>query len=84
MQVLVVNVSAVGTQRLPRIIGVPRAKEMIFLGKIIGSKEALDIGLVNEVAEQKVLERAVYMAGEIAKKGKLLAGCSKLKALWLS
>lgn len=36
-----------GTQRLTRLIGVPRTKEMIFAGKKIKAKEALEYGLVN-------------------------------------
>lgn len=38
-----------GTQRLLRIVGPAKAKEMIFTGKMISSKEAADIGLVNQV-----------------------------------
>jgi len=38
-----------GTQRLLRIVGPAKAKEMIFTGKMITSKEAADIGLVNQV-----------------------------------
>jgi len=39
-----------GTQRLPRLIGLARAKEMILLGEIIDAATALDFGLVNRVA----------------------------------
>lgn len=38
-----------GTQRLPRIIGRAKAKELIFTGKRISAKEAFDMGLVNKV-----------------------------------
>ncbi len=55
-----------GTQRLPRIVGIGKAKELIFTGNIINSEEAFKIGLVNKVAEHdKLMEEAYLMADKI-------------------
>jgi enoyl-CoA hydratase len=56
-----------GTQRLPRLAGVGKAKELIFSGKIIDASEALRIGIVNEVTPSEKLEETVMtLAGQIA------------------
>ena len=49
-----------GTQRLPRIIGVNRAKEMIFTSKILDGVEAEKIGLVNVAVQQNEQNDAAY------------------------
>lgn len=54
-----------GTRRLPRLIGLARAKEMILLGETIDAATALDIGLVNRVAASG---RAEAVATELAEK----------------
>ncbi len=48
-----------GTQRLPRRIGVPRAKWMIYSGETVNGKEAKEIGLVDLVVSKEELDRAV-------------------------
>jgi len=51
------------TQRLPRLIGIARAKEMLFLGKMIRADTALNWGLVNQIAPHKeVLEHTIETA----------------------
>lgn len=58
-----------GTQRLPRIIGVGRAYEMLYTGKAISAKEALETGLVNKVvAPDKLMDEAVKLAEQVAAK----------------
>lgn len=52
-----------GTQRLSRLVGVGRAKELIYTGRFVAAEEALRIGLVNEVvAADEVYPRALEMA----------------------
>lgn len=52
-----------GSQRLPRIVGMGRALEMILTGKVISAQEALAIGLANEVvAKGQSLTRALELA----------------------
>jgi len=59
-----------GTQRLPRIVGPARAKEMTLLGQIIGAAEAATIGLVNRVSEPgRTMGLALEIAAEIASRG---------------
>jgi enoyl-CoA hydratase len=57
-----------GTQRLPHIIGLGRALEMILTGRPVLAKEALAVGLVNElVPSGQSLKRAVELAQALAK-----------------
>lgn len=67
-----------GTQRLPRRIGVPRAKWMILSGETVNGTEAKRIGLVDEVFNKEALDRAVSdLAAKLA--GKPPLGLKKIK-----
>jgi enoyl-CoA hydratase/carnithine racemase len=67
---LAVTPSTGGTQRLPRIVGLARAKELLLTGRIITSAEAERIGLVNEVVPTgEALARARAIGQEIALRG---------------
>lgn len=59
-----------GTQRLPRLIGMNHAKELLFTGKTISAKEAFRIGLVNKVVDSDALmNEALQLAQKIAANG---------------
>jgi len=62
-----------GTQRLPRLIGWGKAKELIYTGKIIDAVEAEKIGLVDKVVPPERLEEEVEQLAEtIASKSPLI------------
>jgi enoyl-CoA hydratase len=57
-----------GTQRLPRIVGLGRALDLILTGRIVDASEAHTMGLLTEVvAEGEHLKRAVELANNLAK-----------------
>jgi enoyl-CoA hydratase len=59
-----------GTQRLPRLVGAGKAKELIMTGDHISAEEAYRIGLVNQVVPPEELDAAVEkMAEKLAAKG---------------
>ena len=67
-----------GTQRLARLIGPNRAKELIFSGKIIGADEALQMGIVNRVLDNgELMPAAMKMAAQLAAKGRVSLRAAK-------
>ncbi len=57
-----------GTQRLPYLVGMTKAKELIYTGDSIDAKEAYRIGLVNKVVKQeKLIPEAIALAEKISK-----------------
>ena len=69
---LAVTPSTGSTQRLPRIVGLGRAKELLLTGRILTAAEAERIGLVNEVVPAgRAIARAREIGEEIAERGPL-------------
>jgi len=67
-----------GTQRLPRLVGMNRAKEMIFTGKMIPATEAHFMGLVNKVCPQEqLMDEVIKTAKAIVLKGKVSLRAAK-------
>ena len=67
-----------GTQRLPRLVGVSKAKELILTGDIISAEEAEKIGLVNKVVlPENLMVEALNIANKIIKNGPLAVKYSK-------
>jgi len=69
-----------GTQRLPRLVGRMKAKELLLTGRNVDAEEALSIGLVNMVVDDdKLMETAEKIAAKIASKSSVQT--SFIKAL---
>src|SRR3954463_851382 len=67
-----------GTQRLVRLVGKLRAKEMIFTGDLVEAKRAYEMGLLNAIVpREKLLEHCKTIARKIAEKGPLAVARAK-------
>ena len=67
-----------GTQRLARLVGPARAKDLIFTGRQVKAPEALSMGLVDEVVPvDDVLNRAIERAAELARGAVVAQGLAK-------
>jgi len=67
-----------GTQRLPRLIGEGRAKELTYTGDVINAEEAFRMGLVNHVyPAEELMDEAKKLAKKIVKKAPLAVGYAK-------
>ena len=67
-----------GTQRLMRIVGIAKAKELVYTGKMIKADEALTIGLVNQVVElSSLMNETMKMAKTIAANSAIAVRMSK-------
>jgi enoyl-CoA hydratase len=71
--------AAGGTQRLPRLVGLGVAKEIILTGRVLDAAEALRIGLVNRVVpDAEVVDAGRALAREILRNGALAVRLAKL------
>lgn len=70
--------AAGGTYRLPRLVGLGRARELVYTGRILSAAEAERIGLVNRVVpDDEVVHSACSLAREIAHNGPLAVRLAK-------
>jgi len=67
-----------GTQRLPRLIGVPKAKELIYTAKVLNTKQAESIGIVSSSVEGSAYPKALAIAREILPQGPIAIKMAKL------
>lgn len=72
-----------GTQMLPRLIGIPRATEMILDGEPISATRALEIGLINEMSAegQSVLDAALAITARYSRHGGQAQHAAR-RAIW--
>merc|ERR1719178_238868 len=72
-----------GTQRLPRVVGPARARELIYTARVLKGPEAADLGLVNHCVEQNAdgdaaYQRSLQLAREILPNGPVGVAMAKV------
>jgi len=72
-----------GTQRLPRVVGVAKARELIYTARILNGKQAEEIGLVNHCVSQNdagdaAYQRSLSLAQEILPNGPIGVAMAKM------
>jgi enoyl-CoA hydratase/carnithine racemase len=68
-----------GTQRLPRLVGISRAKDLILRGRFVGADEALAMGLVDRVvAPESVYDEALAWAQQLGRGPRLAMQAAKV------
>lgn len=73
-----------GTQRLPRLVGISKAKELILTGDSVGADEALAIGLVNHVVEtnEELIPFCEAFAGKMISKSPIAVQLAKTAVMF--
>ena len=68
-----------GTQKLSRIIGIAKAKELIFTSRRLSAVEALNVGILNDVGEndEDCLKKSLFIAQQIGKNGPIAVRMAK-------
>ncbi|KAI8893804.1 ClpP/crotonase-like domain-containing protein [Globomyces pollinis-pini] len=67
-----------GTQRLPRLIGISKAKELIFTGAILNSEKAFQYGMVNKAVSGSAIPASLDLARSMLNKGPIALQMAKL------
>jgi enoyl-CoA hydratase len=73
------TITTAGTKLLSQIVGLGKAKELVFTGDFVDAREALRIGLANQVvAQESLLEAALALARKISEKSPLALKLSRI------
>jgi 3-hydroxyacyl-CoA dehydrogenase len=69
-----------GTQRLPRVVGVERALDMIVSGEPVSAERALELGLIDEIVKGDIAAAGVQFANRVVREGREIRRTSALEA----